>query len=277
MYKTIVVHVSDSPAFERSLAVAARLALEHEAHLVGSAVTGLSLQAFLVLTAPATTLLAPDFDVLRQRAQRQLEGFATAASRHGVTSIEQRLIEDDAERALLLESRYADLLVLSAGTPPEGRAHLTADLPDYLALHGTRPVLVVPPDYGSDTVGRTVVVGWDAGPEATRAVTAALPLLRRAQQVIVAVVNADPLTGGHGAQPGSDVATWLSRHGVPVDVVREHAHDGAATALLGIARDASADLIVAGAYGHNRIREWFIGGATRELLDAGTVPLLLAH
>ncbi|WUR10998.1 universal stress protein [[Empedobacter] haloabium] len=277
MYKTIVVHVSDNPAFDRRLAVAARLALEHDAHLVGSAVTGISLQAFLVVTASAVTMLAPDFDVLRQRADSQLERFADAAARLGVTSIERRLIEDDAERALLLESRYADLLVLSSGTPPEARGHLAADLPDYLALHGTRPVLVVPPDYGSDTVGRTVVVGWDAGPEATRAVTAALPLLRRAHNVIVALVNADPLTGGHGPQPGADVATWLGRHGVPVEVVREHAGDGAATALLGIARDTGADLIVAGAYGHNRIREWFIGGATRELLDAASVPLLLAH
>lgn len=277
MYKTIVVHVNDNPQLRSRLAVAANLALQYDAHLVGSAVTGITEQAFLIVATSAVTVLPEDFDVLRQHAAQQLEAFASTAARLGVSSLEQRVIEDDAEHALLLESRYADLLVLSPGTPADARPHLTADLPDFVALRATRPVLVVPPDYGSDVVGRNIVIAWDAGAEATRAVTAALPMLQRAESVIVALINPDPLGGRHGEQPGADVATWLARHGVRVEVVREHGQHGAAPALLGIARDAGADLLVMGAYGHNRVREWFIGGATRELLDDGSLPLLLAH
>lgn len=277
MYKTIVVHVDDSPQLASRLAVAAGLAARHDGHLVGSAVTGMTFESYVMLGASAVSSLPGEFDELRQHATRQLQAFAASVERLGVRSWEQRMIEDDAEHALLLESRYADLLVLSPGTPANASARLASDLPDYVALHGTRPVLVVPADYASDTVGRTVVVGWDAGAEACRATTAALPLLREADAVVVALIDAVPAGGRHGEQPGADVATWLARHGVRVEVVRERAERGAGRALLDIARDAGADLLVAGAYGHSRFREWFIGGATRELLDDASVPLLLAH
>jgi nucleotide-binding universal stress UspA family protein len=278
MYKTILVHVDGSAGLAARLEVAAALAARHAAHLVGSAVTGIAPQDYLMLGAsPMGALPAADYDLLREHAAQQLQAFTAAMQRLGVASWEQRIINDDAEHALMLQSAYADLLVLSPGTPPGTRARLTAGLAGYVALHCTRPVLVVPDGYGKQQVGSVAVVGWDASSEACRAVAAALPLLRQAASVKVAVINPDSLTQTHGESPGADLATYLARHGVPVEVVREHSTLGAAPALLGLARDVGADLLVAGAYGHSRYREWLIGGATASLLDDASIPLLLAH
>ncbi len=277
MYKTIVVHVDGSSDAASRLAIAGRLAIEHEAHLVGSAVTGISRQAFaMLLMSPGVMMGNGDFDVLRQNAAAQLQGFAAHAERVGIASWEQRIVEDDAEHALVLESLYADLIVL--GPAPAGQAHrLTGDLVDHVALHATCPVLVVPEACTADALGRTIVLGWDGGREASRALHAALPLLRRAALVVVALVDPDPALPQHGPRPGADIATYLARHGVTVEVVSEHGVHGAAEALLRVARDRGADLVVAGAYGHSRARELFFGGATRALLDHAAVPLLLAH
>lgn len=278
MYKTIVVHVDDSPQWKTRLAIAAALANEHGGHLVGSAVTGISQRDYLMFgTSPMMALPDGDFDLLRQKANDQLQAFAAEADRLGVDSWEQRLIEDDAASALLLESRYADLVVLSPGTPAGSRLRLTTDLPEYVALHSTRPVLVVPHDHADDNLGGTVVIGWDASMEATRAVTGALPLLQRARSVLVTVINPNPTTERHGEQPGADLATYLARHGVPVEVVAERSDAAIAATLVGLARDVGANLLVSGVYGHSRYREWFAGGVSLELLQKVTVPLLLAH
>ncbi|AXA91556.1 universal stress protein [Massilia sp. YMA4] len=276
MYKTIVVHVDDKPQMRSRLAVAAGLATRFEAHLVGSAVTGISRGNYLLLgTSPMAALPDSDFDRLVEHGQAQLTAFTREVERLGVASWEQRLIEDDAGHALLLEARYADLIVVSAAAPT--RLHLGASLPEFVALHGTRPVLVVPEDYPGDAAGGTAVVAWNGSMEATRAVTGALPLLRSARAVKVALINPDETDGLYGEQPGADLATWLARHGVEVEVVCERSEVGAAPALLGLAREIGAALLVAGAYGHSRYREWISGGATRGLLAGATMPLLLAH
>ena len=144
-------------------------------------------------------------------------------------------------------------------------------LPAHLALHGVRPVLVVPETYGDAPIAGTVVAGWDGSSQALRAIDAALPLLCRAGSVKLVLVNPDTVTGLHGEEPGADLALYLARHGVE----RTSATVGAT--LVQGARDSGAGLIVAGAYGHSRYREWVLGGATRELLERAPVPLLLAH
>ncbi len=278
MYKTIVVHVDDSPQLKPRLAMAAALARAHGGHLVGSAVTGVSQRDYLMFgTSPMAALPDSDFDLLRQRANDQLQRFVTEMDRLGVDSWEQRMTEDDAANALLLESRYADLLILSPGTPAGSRLRLTTDLPEYVALHSTRPVLVVPHDHPDADLAGTIVIGWDASMEATRAVTGALPLLQRARAVLVAVINPDHVTERHGEQPGADLATYLARHGIQVEVVAERSDAAIAATLVGLARDVGANLLVSGVYGHSRYREWFAGGVSLELLRNVTVPLMLAH
>lgn len=279
MYKTIVVHVDGSPQEPSRLRAAARLAREHDAHLVGSAATGISWVDLALLTGSmAAPMPFQDFDSLRGAAAQRLRGFTETAHRLGVASVEARLVEDAADSALLLESRYADLAVLSrdtgAGTGIPARVRR---LPEYVALRGARPVLVVPPGYGDEPFTGTVVAGWDGSTQALRALDAALPLLARADGVRLALVNPDQLSELHGEQPGADMALYLARHGVKVDVVLERTHATTGDALMALARDCAAGLIVAGAYGHSRYREWALGGVTRELLERTPVPLLIAH
>jgi nucleotide-binding universal stress UspA family protein len=279
MYKTIVVHVDGSPQQDSRMAAAARLAREHGAHLVGSAATGISWTDYLLLTGSMAAPVPPaDFDGLRETAALHLRGFTDQAARLGIASVETRIVEDTADGALLLQARYADLVVLSRdvdpdpGIPPRARR-----LPEHVALRGPRPVLVVPPGYADEPIASTVVAGWDGSTQALRALAAALPLLERAAGVRLVLVNPDQLSSAHGEQPGADMALYLARHGVKVDVVLERTHATAGAALMALARSAGAGLIVAGAYGHSRYREWMLGGVTRELLERTPVPLLLAH
>ncbi len=274
MYKTIIVHVDDSPSMDARLQAAAGLANAHEAHLVGSAATGLSWPAFVLLAGSMRVAPREEFDALRTLARASLARFAEQARRLGVASLEERMAEDEHRMALLLQSRYADLTVVSqdAGDAPTLRG-----LPQYLVLHGPKPVLVVPPAHAGTALADNIVVGWDGSVQAIRAIDAALPLLARAATVRLAVVNPEREPSLHGGEPGADMALFLARHGVPVEVVIEHTQGAIGEALLGIAAAAGAGLLVSGAFGHSRYREIVLGGVTRLLLERAPLPILLAH
>lgn len=282
MYKTIVVHVDGSPEQETRLRAAARLANAGEAHLVGSAATGISWLDYALLTGSMGAPMMPesDFNGVREAVQLRLRQFETAIQRLGVASFESRMIEDDARYALLLESRYADLVVVSreADAPPvPGLATQVRGLPEYVALHGARPVLVVPPGWPDLPMSGHAVVGWDGSVQALRAIAAAMPLLRQAESVKLTLVNPDSMADLHGEEPGADMALHLARHGAKVEVVLEHTRGGAGDGLLAVARRAGASLLVTGAFGHSRYREFVLGGVTRALLARSPVPLLIAH
>jgi nucleotide-binding universal stress UspA family protein len=291
MYKTIVVHVDGGAGQASRIAAAALLAREYGAHLVGSADTGLSWMDYAALTASiGAPIPSPDADFagLRQAAGRQLDEFRSSAERLGVASYETRLVEDDTRHGLLLQSRYADLTVLSqdpfhtvAGGETKSRGPDAGErlrrLPEYVALHGVRPVLVVPQGWQDGGMPASALVAWDGSIQATRAITAALPLLQRVRNVRLAVINPDALSELHGEQPGADQALYLARHSIRVEVVVERTGATVGHALVALARDCHAGLMVAGAYGHSRYREWMLGGVTRELLERARTLLLLAH
>jgi len=280
MLKTIVVHVDGSPEQDARMHAAALLARDYGAHVVGSAATGIAWLDFALLAGSmAAPAPAADFDGMRKLARLRLDEFSAQAARLGIQSVETRLIEDVPQYGLLLQSRYADLVILGQDQD-DGEPGLPARvrrLPEHVALHGARPVLVVPPGYRGEPLPGTVVAGWDGSRQALRAMTAALPLLVRADVVKLALINPDELSTQHGEQPGADLALWLARHGVRVDVVLERTRTTAGHALAALARASGAGLMVCGAYGHSRYREWMLGGVTRELLARAPVPLLIAH
>ena len=149
---------------------------------------------------------------------------------------------------------------------------------DAILLSVGRPVLVLP--YAGDAAVKAdnVLVCWDAGREAARAVTDALPLLRRAKRVTVLSVDSRASAGGHGEQPGADIALYLSRHGIKAEAARTTSGGiDPGSVILSRAFDYGADLIVMGAYGHSRLRELVLGGATREIFRSMTVPVFLSH
>jgi nucleotide-binding universal stress UspA family protein len=105
---------------------------------------------------------------------------------------------------------------------------------------------------------------WNASREAARAAADALPFLKAAERAIVLAVNPTASVEGHGAELGADAAAWLSRHGVKVTVQRDVAPDSdVGGVFLSLAADRGADLIMMGIYGHSRMREMVLGGASR--------------
>ncbi|THC46692.1 universal stress protein [Massilia sp. Mn16-1_5] len=274
MYKTIVVHVDDSAAMASRLQAAAQLASLHDAHLVGAAATGTSWSSYALLVGSMAVAPVDEFDAMCVEARKSLRHFAESARRLGVESIEERMTEDEHRRSLLMQSRYADLVVTSLDT---GARDMVRGLPQYVALHGARPLLAVPPAYAGKPITERIVAGWDGSLQAIRALQAALPLLVRARSVQLALINPDRESGLHGDEPGADMALYLARHGVPVEVVLEKTQAAPGQALADMAHDAGAGLIVSGAFGHSRYRELVLGGVTRYLLERSPLPVLLAH
>lgn len=180
-------------------------------------------------------------------------------------------------QTVALRARYADLVVMPR---PYGVARA---LPHEVAIEaalfdGRAPVLVLPePLTGTAPAARRIVLAWNESAEAMAAVRRALPLLKAADLVSVTVV--DPASRGpEAADPGAALCHMLVRHGVPAEVsVLARTTPGVADMLLRHASDLGADLVVMGAYGHSRFREAILGGATRRMLEAATLPVLLAH
>lgn len=277
-FKTLLVHVDASHQAATRIAVAAQLAIAHEAHLIGAAMTGISRIVF-----EDNALLPPDpvllhhVDNLRSHARQALERFETIAHQAGVSSVESRLIDDDPANGMTIQTRYADLAVLGQFDPDDTVPGLMSDFPASVMMQSAHPVLIVPFATRSVHPFSRVMVAWDAGMSASRAVTAALPLLQRATQVDVVVFNASGQDDRHGDAPGSDLALYLARHGVVVNVINRRTNMDIGNALLSLCADQGSDLLVMGGYGHTRFREILLGGATRTVLDSMTLPVLMAH
>ncbi|WP_095090481.1 universal stress protein [Mesorhizobium sophorae] len=141
-----------------------------------------------------------------------------------------------------------------------------------------KPVLVVPKGAEATLSPRRVVVCWDSRAEASRAVREALDILSRAEEVRVTLVDPEPTCNANGAEPGADIAAYLTRHGARVAVDRLPSAGKPATAVLAQhAIDTSADMIVMGAYGSRRLRERLFGGVTRWIVGKPALPLFLAR
>jgi len=145
------------------------------------------------------------------------------------------------------------------------------------ALFGSgRPVVVVPYIQNSGVKLDRVMIAWDASRPAARAVGDAMPFLRRAKAIDVVIVANERLKSDE--IPGADIGHHLARHGLKVEVKRIVATDiDVASALLSHAADTAADFMVMGGYGHSRLREFILGGATRGIVKAMTIPTLMSH
>jgi nucleotide-binding universal stress UspA family protein len=175
-----------------------------------------------------------------------------------------------------VHARYADLVVV-ARPDPAGQTAGPPGLVEALVLTSGRPVIVLPPRSTASRV-RRILVGWDAGRAAVRAVADALPLLVRAAAVEVLVIDPARRRAGHGQEPGADIARYLARHRAKVEVRRLSSGDeDVGRALLSQAAAFGADLLVMGAYGHARLNELIFGGVTRTVLHEADVPVLMSR
>jgi nucleotide-binding universal stress UspA family protein len=279
-YKTVLVHADESTHMTARVAIAADIAKQNDAHLIGAAATALPGTYYLPeLIGESTVSLTAYLEYLRQRADGTLATFESIARQKDVRSFENRIINDEAGAGISMQARYSDLVVVGQTDPDESLPATQASFPEYVVMNSGRPVLIVPYAGEFVQIGKRVLAAWDGSMEATRAFTNAIPFLKRAELVQVAVFNPKARSGVHGEQPGADIALYLSRHGVKVEVA-QHAATGdvdTGSALLSQAADFAADLIVMGCYGHSRFREVLLGGVSNTILRSMTVPVLMSH
>ncbi len=141
-------------------------------------------------------------------------------------------------------------------------------------------MLVVPYVGAPAAIGKNVLIAWDGGREASRALADAMPLLVRAKQVTVACLDPGAAACGADTAARERLAAYLHRHGAAARVEHDNLGEGDLAVgdwLLSRAADRGTDLIVMGGYGQPRWREQVLGGATRALLSAMTLPVLMAH
>jgi nucleotide-binding universal stress UspA family protein len=270
-YKTLLVHLDETAQRSERLRLAAALAARFDAHLVGLFALGAARIPSYAL-AEAGPVVREIEERRRGEAARAAEREFREAERRGGGKSEWRVSTQDAAAAVRLSARYSDLVVLGQPQPGDG---LRRAIVEEVVLAGGRPVLLVPYAGRFADAGKRVLVAWNASAQAARAVTDALPLLAAAQSVEVVAFGEG---GDHGELPGADLALFLARHGVKATAARQSAEGiDVGSQILSRAADSDADLIVMGAYGHSRMRELALGGATRSLLDAMTVPVLMAH
>lgn len=274
-YKTILVHVDSGKHCAMRVEAAIRLARQHDSHLVAlHAIPPFEPPGYVMAEMGPAILDAQKHAAAVELARSEAE-FTKQAAAAGFTNIEWRTAIDDPVEAMTLHARYADLAVIGQADAADG-SNAGADFPERLVLAAGRPVLILPSAGRFPTIGKRILVAWNPSREATRAVTDAIPLLRLADSVHVMAVN--PKNGEHGNVPGADIGLYLARHGVRVEVKTDHgAEIDVGNELLSRAADLDADLIVMGGYGHSRLQEWVLGGATRTILESMTAPVLMSH
>ena len=276
-YRDILVVTDDTPQCEERTNVALRLAGRHGAHAIGLMVgEQVYTPRYATANIPAE-FFAEQREAEAEAKRRVRERFERLAAAAGVPH-EWHAMEGDPVKSVALSSRHADLAVIGQDDPDRGGYGTATDLAEHVVLSSGRPVLVVPYVGTYPNVGERVLVAWDASREAARAVADALPLLVAAQHVVTLSANPDSGAADHERIPGADIARHLARHGVRVEAQRVSAKDVAiADLLLNRITDEGIDLLVMGAYGHTRVREIWLGGVTRRLMQSMTVPVLISH
>ena len=178
-----------------------------------------------------------------------------------------------AAEAVARLARHFDLAMVMQPNAETGRGDPA--LVETVLFHSGRALLVLPYIQAGPAQIDTVIVAWDGGAPATRALGAAMPLLRRAKVVEVVTMAGGPRSGVD--LPGFDITQHLSRHAIPATLKILPKSDDVGAALLSYAADANADMLVMGGYGHSRLREFILGGATRTILQSMTLPIFMAH
>jgi nucleotide-binding universal stress UspA family protein len=261
-YKTVMVGLALDRPNDACLRVAGDLAERFGARIIGVAASNIRPPMYFAAGDSAQKLLDDEVAAIERRLP-ELEAEFRAAVESRATALEWRSARSLPVPYLLQQARAADILVIGA------RAETLVDPcaapdPSDLVMQAGRPLIVVP-----STVEwldlRSVLVAWKDVHEARRAVFDALPILAAAKEVTIAEI---PEQEGHRAEAlarVADVAAWLGSHGITANTVVPEKAGGVTGQLENIAVNVGAGAVIAGAYGHSRLREWVLSGVTRHL------------
>lgn len=275
--KDIIVPIDRTDACKGRVDAALYLARAH-----GAQVTGIAVIYKPYIPPHAEVEISAEIMALREQGLREAAEEAGAAFQARLDesgcSGQWRIVEGDPLEVLAEHARYGDLLVMSQNKSAGDILPGGHEMPDRVILSAGRPVLVVPYIYAGAPIGKRVMIAWDAGRMAARAVHDALPILTKAENVTIMVANPKPGKEGHGDLPGADLAAHLARHGVKATADHTVSNElEIGELLLSRVADDQADMLVLGAYGHARWRELVLGGVTAHILEHMTVPVLMSH
>lgn len=284
--KKILVPMSDTKTGTSALSAAIALARAYDSHIdvlhvrpdpraAAMAYMGEPMSAAMIeelmesqekRTAAEAAKVRKAFDENCAKAKIAVDGKAAGPGRISAAFHDETGSEDE---ELSIAGRVSDLVVFAR---PQGQLAAPQRLTLEAALMDTgRPLLVVPPKAPAK-IGSSVAIAWNGSTQASRAVAMAMDFLVGAQSVTILTAKEN----GVGARP-EDLRDYLDWHGIKAKIVSVAAKGDAGKALLAAAAKAGADLMVMGAYGHSRVRELVLGGVTKHVLQATTIPTLLAH
>ncbi len=269
----LLIHLRRNDAACPAASIGLLLAQRLHAWTLGLHVVPIAAASF---AAPeAVALYTSETETLYREALAWEPEWRATLGRHGLQG-EWQVAQGDVVESLCHASRWCDLLVLE-------RSQVVPDAPtgwgtvSRTIFNTSAPVLVITETARPRSVGSRIVIAWNESRGAMLAIRGALPLLARADQVIV--LEGEPEENPFGLRylPRPDLRAWLARHGIRAEFQRFTATREHGAAILDTAHALSADLIVMGAWGHSRLAEMVLGGTTRHLFQSSDLPLLVAH
>ncbi len=274
-YETVMVGMALGQPNEARLEIAGQLAERFGATVIGVAAAEFSPPLYFTSGESAQKLVDQGWAAIENRLA-ELEGEFRAAMQHRATGVEWRCAETFPTRHIVQQARACDIIVVGAGPRNALGDPFVQINPSDLVMQAGRPLLVVP-DACSWLDLRSILVAWKDTAEARRAVSDALPLLRKSTEVSVVEIVEDEADRVAAVSRIGDVVAWLSRHGVRASQQVPDQLGDAATQLERIASDVGAGVVIAGAYGHSRLSEWILGGVTRRLISPSNRCSLLSR
>ena len=277
-YKTILVQLNDEQRLAQTLELAVALAARFGAHLIGLHVSpGL-------MYVPPLPSASGVIGMIKEHERKICDAIGKAfeeMTRNRGFVAEVRFLKprghDDVYQLVMQHVRTADLIVASQPAPLTDVSGIL-DFPERLAVESGRPVLTVPLVGHRGEIGKNVLVAWNGKREAARAAFDALPLLKAAKTVTVLGFEQVRSSGDNLPLPDTAIGASLARHGINVTIKTAAAKETSiGEAILARVAGEGADLLVMGAYGHMRLREFIFGGATRYVVRHMTVPTLFSH
>jgi nucleotide-binding universal stress UspA family protein len=276
MIKDVMVRLDGSVADELRLAAVATIAQTFESHVIGLFLNRLPMivpAEWDGITAVHTAQIVEE----ARKAGDKVEAMLTERLARLQSPVEIRrhdTFDDTMASTAAREARTADTFV---ALRPNGAPKEPDQLIESVLFESGRHLFLVPDGKTERVSFDNVLIAWNGSRESARALAEAMPYLHQAQAVTVVSVVDGPLVE-ENALRGKDVVQHLKHHGVDAElrqIVRKGGDAG--TIILNEAKKRKADLIVMGGYGHSRLREWLLGGATYTLMHEAPVPLLLAH
>lgn len=274
-YATVMVALSIDRTNKSRLEVAGQLAERFSARVIGITAAEYGPPLYFTSGRHGQELVEQGRVAIKARVA-QLESEFRKAMQNRCAEAEWRCAEDFPSRYIVEQARACDILVVGEADRGGISDPFAGINPSDLVMQAGRPLLVVADDCDWLDL-RSVLIGWKDTAEARRAAADALPLLRKATDVTVVEVVEEESHRVVALSRVRDVVAWLARHGVRASELVPDQCGKPTAQLERIAGELGAGVIVAGAYGHSRLREWVLGGVTRRLVNPSSRCSLLSR